>query len=235
MSTQAKYSWAIGLVIVGIVFALPFRQTGSPQVAESQNENSTAESSNVSSAQVLMKSGQPSTLSSENQNTKSSQSTKSSQNNLLPNVPEVGEQKPKSVPTVEPPKLSHGSGSNFSEGSVVSNDQPATLQAVEFSNQVARKTMPESVGPYQMKQVPSSRFLAASQSNADGGQVFSTASRTRNVIHYKLRDGDTLRSIAQRYLGSPDRYTEIMSDNAHIFTNGENFLPIGQFITIIVQ
>lgn len=235
MSTQAKYSWAIGLVIVGIVFALPFRQTGSPQVAESQNENSTAESSNVSSAQVLTKSGQPSTLSSENQNTKSSQSTKSSQNNLLPNVPEVGEQKPKSVPTVEPPKLSHGSGSNFSEGSVVSNDQPATLQAVEFSNQVARKTMPESVGPYQMKQVPSSRFLAASQSNADGGQVFSTASRTRNVIHYKLRDGDTLRSIAQRYLGSPDRYTEIMSDNAHIFTNGENFLPIGQFITIIVQ
>lgn len=117
----------------------------------------------------------------------------------------------------------------------MSNDQPATLQAVEFSNQVARKTMPESVGPYQMKQVPSSRFLAASQSNADGGQVFSTASRTRNVIHYKLRDGDTLRSIAQRYLGSPDRYTEIMSDNAHIFTNGENFLPIGQFITIIVQ
>ena len=229
MSTQAKYSWAIGLVIVGIVFALPFRQTGSPQVAESQNENSTAESSNVSSAQVLTKSGQPSRLSSENQ------STKSSQNNLLPNVPEVGEQKPKSVPTVEPPKLSHGSGSNFSEGSVVSNDQPATLQAVEFSNQVARKTMPESVGPYQMKQVPSSRFLAASQSNADGGQVFSTASRTRNVIHYKLRDGDTLRSIAQRYLGSPDRYTEIMSDNAHIFTSGENFLPIGQFITIIVQ
>lgn len=229
MSTQAKYSWAIGLVIVGIVFALPFRQTGSPQVAESQNENSTAESSNVSSAQVLTKSGQPSTLSSENQN------TKSSHNNLLPNLPEVGEQKPKTVPTVEPPKLSHESGSNFSEGSVVSNDQPATLQAVEFSNQVARKTMPESVGPYQMKQVPSSRFLAASQSNADGGQVFSTASRTRNVIHYKLRDGDTLRSIAQRYLGSPDRYTEIMSDNAHIFTNGENFLPIGQFITIIVQ
>ncbi len=229
MSTQAKYSWAIGLVIIGIVFALPFRQTGSSQVVESQNENSTAESPNVSSPKVLTNSDQPPTLSSENQN------TKSSHNNLLPNVPEVGEQKPKTVPTVEPPKLSHESGSNFSEGSVVSNDQPATLQAVEFSNQVARKTMPESVGPYQMKQVPSSRFLAASQSNADGGQVFSTASRTRNVIHYKLRDGDTLRSIAQRYLGSPDRYTEIMSDNAHIFTNGENFLPIGQFITIIVQ
>ena len=149
MSTQAKYSWAIGLVIIGIVFALPFRQTGSSQVVESQNENSTAESPNVSSPKVLTNSDQPPTLSSENQN------TKSSQNNLLPNVPEVGEQKPKTVPTVEPPKLSHESGSNFSEGSVVSNDQPATLQAVEFSNQVARKndagisrSVPDEAGPF---------------------------------------------------------------------------------------
>ena len=230
MSTQAKYSWAIGLVIIGIVFALPFRQTGSSQVVESQNENSTAESPNVSSPKVLTNSDQPPTLSSENQN------RKSSQNNLLPNVPEVGEQKPKTVPTVEPPKLSHESGSNFfggkRRGAMISRQ---LSRRSSFRIRSLEKTMPESVGPYQMKQVPSSRFLAASQSNADGGQVFSTASRTRNVIHYKLRDGDTLRSIAQRYLGSPDRYTEIMSDNAHIFTNGENFLPIGQFITIIVQ
>jgi len=229
MSTQAKYSWAIGLVIVGIVFALPFRQTGTSQVAESQNENSAEEPANVIETQSLAKSDQLSKMNSEKAN------VKSSQNNLLPNVSGLVENKTKSVPTVEPPKLTHGADPNFADGNVINNDRPAALQSVDFSNQVARKRMPESVGPYQMKPVPTSRFLAASQTNANGGQVFSTASRTRNVVHYKLRDGDTLRSIAQRYLGNPDRYTEIMNDNAHIFTNGENFLPIGQFITIIVQ
>lgn len=233
MSTQAKYSWAIGLVIVGIVFALPFRQTGPSQVADSlsetPSETSNEETAKVNEPQALAKSDQPSILNSE------SPSTKSIENNLLPNVSGLVQRESRSVPTVEPPKISHGSGSNFTDGNVTSNDRPATLQSVEFSNQIARKTMPESVGPYEMKPVPSSRFLAASQSSGNNAPVFSTASRTRNVIHYKLRDGDTLRSIAKRYLGNPNRYTEIMNDNAHIFTNGENFLPIGQFITIIVQ
>ena len=97
-----------------------------------------------------------------------------------------------------------------------------------------KRNMPRGVGPYRMKPVPSaSRFQPASQSGT-GGSI-SRASRTRQVIQYKLRDGDSLRSIAKRYLGDETRYEEILSDNRHVLTNGEKFLPVGQYITIIVQ
>lgn len=117
---------------------------------------------------------------------------------------------------------------------VEQDDRPASLRPVDFSRKPTNRQMPESVGPYRMKKVPSSRFLAASQSSS-GQKVFSQASRTRKVIHYRLRDGDSLRSIAQRYLGDASRYEEILQDNRHVLTNGENFLPVGQYITIVVQ
>lgn len=223
MSTQAKYSWAIGLVVVGIVFALPFRQTNSTQVATAQNVEATeGAAAHIASQPLLNDSVGPS-------------NAKVSPSKLLPSVPGFVEKNQNRVPTVEPQKLTHGMKSFNDNDEIVSDDRPANLQPVEFSNQIARKARTDATGDDQMRPVPTSRFLAASQSNANSGQVFSTASRTRNVVHYRLRDGDTLRSIAQRYLNDPNRYREILNDNAHIFTNGENFLPIGQFITIIVQ
>lgn len=228
MSTQAKYSWAIGLVVVGIVFALPFRQTNSTQVANTQDVEATEGAAANTASQPLLN------------DSVGSSNAKASPSKLLPSVPGFVEKNQNRVPTVEPQKLTHGMKSfndndNNDNNEIVSDDRPANLQPVEFSNQIARKARTEATGDDQMRPVPTSRFLAASQSNANSGQVFSTASRTRNVVHYRLRDGDTLRSIAQRYLNDPNRYNEILNDNAHIFTNGENFLPIGQFITIIVQ
>ena len=223
MSTQAKYSWAIGLIVVGILFALPFRQTNSTQVAKTQKEEATEVSASGTTSQPST--DVPDATSNANVNP----------NQLLPSIPEIVKKNSITVPTVEPQKLMHGVKPFNANDEIVSDDRPANLQPVEFSNQIVGKPRTESTRDDQMRPVPTSRFLAASQSNSNRGQVFSTASRTRNVVHYRLRDGDTLRSIAQRYLNDPNRYTEILNDNAHIFTNGENFLPIGQFITIIVQ
>lgn len=236
MSPNAKYGWAIGLMIGGVVLALPFRNTPGESSPVAKTEVAQVESNESGQASQL-------TASAEKDKTSLTQSP------LLPEKTEANTRKmigqydeaKYDEAGVEPKKTTgqivEQVPNKFPkedlqpQQKIVQNDRAATLQPVEFSRN--HRKMPDSVGPYRMKPVPSGKFLRASQSNND--KVFSNASRSRKVVHYKLRDGDSLRSIAQRYLGDGNRFQEILADNRHILTNGENFLPVGQYITIIVQ
>lgn len=236
MSPNAKYGWAVGLVIGGVVLALPFR-------------NNPGESSPVAKTDVAQVESDETELAGQLNADADQNKTTLTQSPLLPEKTEtntrkmIGQYDDAEIDKagVEPKKAA---GQIVEEvpnkfpkeelqpqQKVVQNDRAATLRPVEFSRN--HRKMPDSVGPYRMKPVPSGKFRRASQSNID--RVFSNASRSRKVVHYKLRDGDSLRSIAQRYLGDGNRFQEILADNRHILTNGENFLPVGQYITIIVQ
>lgn len=242
MSTQAKYGWAIGLIVMGVVFALPFRN-----VAESESELAAATDPQALQADTAQAKGAETPSSHGNRSTASNANQAANQvepqgalakSNLLPNskVLEQFDRVNRSqadADIVEQVPNRFALQGNSQDREVSSNDRAATLEPVEFSNQQPVRRMADSSGPYRMKPVPSSRFIRASQSS--GQPVFSNASRSRKVIQYRLRDGDSLRTIAQRYLGDANRYEEILADNRHILTNGENFLPVGQFITIIVQ
>ena len=220
MSTSSKYGWAIGLIMIGLVLAMPFRKAGSQSLVP----------------QGEMAAG-PSPAASMDSTASSIEDAKLDSKSLLPNSPpsvSVIDLEEKSNPVVEPPSLSvPDSFQTKPTVEIVQSDQAASLRSVDFSNAMPNRSLPKSVGPYRMKKVPASRFLPASQSS--GTAVISNASQSRNVIQYRLRDGDTLRSIAARYLGNSNRYEEILADNRHILTNGEGFLPIGQYITIIAQ
>jgi nucleoid-associated protein YgaU len=56
------------------------------------------------------------------------------------------------------------------------------------------------------------------------------ATREKPVVH-KIRDGDTLSALAQRYLGSPARAVEIFDANREVLSNPE-LLPIGAELKI---
>jgi nucleoid-associated protein YgaU len=59
-----------------------------------------------------------------------------------------------------------------------------------------------------------------------GGHIARVSKRTHTVI-----DGDTLRSLAKRYLGSADRHAEIFEANRQLLSNPE-LLPIGAKLKI---
>ena len=48
---------------------------------------------------------------------------------------------------------------------------------------------------------------------------------------YRIRDGDTLESIAERYLGDPNRAGEIYERNRSLLPQ-PNILPLGQTLLI---
>ena len=49
---------------------------------------------------------------------------------------------------------------------------------------------------------------------------------------HRVRDGDTLRSIAKRYLGSEDRYMELFEANRPDILQDAELLPLGEEIVI---
>ena len=233
MSTTTKYSFAFGLLIAGVVAALPFRKTNSsdatPEVAMASAEAEQADSNSESDTPPKR----------EAQVAKHPGSAHSFDRNLLPNQDQVDAdlvEDPKRLTqrreVKKPPRFQQPERKEI--GSTTDSlFQPLDLEPVEFSNSQPNTVMPENVGPYQMKPVNSPRVLSASQSRTRSSTGLISGNFRRNVIHYKLRDGDSLRSIAERYLGDENRFKEILRDNRHVLTNGENFLPIGEFITII--
>ena len=53
----------------------------------------------------------------------------------------------------------------------------------------------------------------------------------KNRTSYKIKSGDTLSAIAQRYLGSVNRWREITKDTGECFTEYEaRRLQIGQVV-----
>lgn len=65
-----------------------------------------------------------------------------------------------------------------------------------------------------------------------GGAAAAVPGTTFNEqTRHKIADGDTLSGLAQRYLGSADRYHEIFELNRDVLTD-ENLLPIGTELRI---
>ncbi|MEC9092149.1 MAG: LysM domain-containing protein [Planctomycetota bacterium] len=239
MSTQAKYGWSIGLIVMGVVLALPFRHSpiDDRQVVASEdssfrknavprqgpldddpvNQNASSGAKKLGDSQLLPDSGQPPHQAAPQQN--QPKQNQPSSGPIVGQVPNRFES-----PTATPPKVI--------DTEVIDMRPPEHLQPVEFSNERVIRKMPSTVGPYRMKPVRSNRFVRASQTNRDAN--VSGPMTRQKVIHYKLRDGDSLRSIARRYLGNESRYQDILLDNRHILTNGESFLPVGQLITIVL-
>ena len=57
------------------------------------------------------------------------------------------------------------------------------------------------------------------------------SSRTKSPKKHWIRDGDTLASLADRYLGDPERADEILAANQSVLEDPE-VLPIGAEIVI---
>jgi nucleoid-associated protein YgaU len=53
----------------------------------------------------------------------------------------------------------------------------------------------------------------------------------RGVLTHRIIDGDTLRNVAERYLGSADRYVEVYQANRDVLESPD-VLPIGAELTI---
>ncbi len=68
--------------------------------------------------------------------------------------------------------------------------------------------------------------------SAAGGPISAVPGTTFNEqTRHKIADGDTLSGLAQRYLGSADRYHEIFELNRDLLSD-ENLLPIGAELRI---
>lgn len=255
MSTHAKYGWAIGLIFAGIVGALPFRNTDpsldekivaqNEDLESSENEKPRAKKSpdkedqgdgidakrpgqSLAQSALLPNAGKSLQQFDDQKRDNESFSDNQFSNTVRKQGPVV-EQVPNRLDRSKLP-LSQGAADS---ANATPSERPANLKPVQLDKPKVRREMPRDVGPYRMKPVPSSKFHPASQT--EQRDVISNTSRTRKVVQYKLRDGDSLRSIAQRYLGDANRFEEILNDNQHILTNGESFLPIGQYITIVIQ
>lgn len=301
MTVQAKYGWAIGLIMAGVVGALPFRHhhrpepAGDAQVAQAKSLASEAPEniklspagskrslSNPGSAgddsrQVIRPLAQSHLLPESDPDTDQRNESRFG-NPASESTGRVVEQVPRKLdrdrlplandrsthdswtsdePTVDPPDEPVFPQSRFNASPEALNelaDRRGSAPERSISQNPAAverpsRRMPETVGPYRMRPVnPSSRFQSASQSTASptvagtstaspsiAASEYRNVGRSRQVIQYRLRDGDTLRAIAQRYLGDARRYEEILADNRHLLTNGENFLPVGQYITIVID
>ena len=82
------------------------------------------------------------------------------------------------------------------------------------------------------------RTRMSSATEADGGHVetedaqgvhFPEGSSPRR---HRVRDGDTLRLIAKKYLGSEDRYLELFAANRPHILQNVDLLPLGEEIVI---
>jgi nucleoid-associated protein YgaU len=123
-------------------------------------------------------------------------------------------------------------------GSTALSDMPGTREppriAAEFPP--SRESVPPAnqVGPNSSMKWNDSQRTA--RSVLDGSQVHGSAASTEardsdGPRMHRLRDGDTLHRIAERYLGNPDRWQEILAANRDTLTSAE-LLPIGKSIRI---
>jgi nucleoid-associated protein YgaU len=85
-------------------------------------------------------------------------------------------------------------------------------------------TTTSSPPPSLARSFPLTQWGVAERANAPGDL-------TRSIRVHRIVDGDTLESIAQRYLGNPERAHEIFEANRRILTYPDA-LPIGVEIQI---
>jgi nucleoid-associated protein YgaU len=96
------------------------------------------------------------------------------------------------------------------EPPIISNEFPSSNQHVPQTSSNPIKINPRPNQP---------RSAADSESHGDGPRV------------HRIRDGDTLRRLAERYLKNGDRWIEILDANRSVLRDPD-VLPVGKVITI---
>jgi len=103
-------------------------------------------------------------------------------------------------------------------------EETPALQRPDF--QPASLTIPR---PEQAKLAPSPEMPLAFA--ADSGGAFQPAAARSEPRSYRLRDGDTLEWIAERFLGSRERAGELFTANQDVLARPD-LLPVGTTIKI---
>jgi nucleoid-associated protein YgaU len=124
-------------------------------------------------------------------------------------------------------------------GSLPGSDAPPTLTVDEQQQPAVEQLLDE---PALVKLAPPPRlpdhyqplFQSDRQRQQDAGHVVSSpyvTARSRKPRRHTIHDGDTLESLAVRYLGDADRATDILEANRQVLSDPE-ILPIGVQIVI---
>lgn len=124
-------------------------------------------------------------------------------------------------PHAEEPRARLGQGSGVAEmGPIV----PAPLPGREAF--VLTPSEPAKSPPSLAKSYPASPMPAAAGWGSPMVMMPARSGSASAPVTHKIVDGDTLRSLAERYLGSADRSGEILEANRDVLANPE-ILPIG--------
>lgn len=128
----------------------------------------------------------------------------------------------------------HASGGNENspatglEASTISSRTPAArkLQLTSLENLGPPPELPVAFQPQSEPAEPMAKTPDEARAEA-----LSTTNRFARPRSYRLRDGDTLEKLAERFLGSRDRATDIFEANRETLARPD-LLPVGTTITI---
>jgi nucleoid-associated protein YgaU len=114
--------------------------------------------------------------------------------------------------------------------------QAAEQTAANTSESAREPTILLPLGPPQpVPNLPARYPAAASTNSASWGMPREmmpvVARQASGPLMHKIVDGDTLRDLAERYLGSPDRAEEIFQTNRDVLADPK-LLPIGVILKI---
>ena len=107
---------------------------------------------------------------------------------------------------------------------------PQTTRATTSSSTFGLAATPSATGAYSGLPTPGDGAAAT----GGGGISASGASGVAftELVRHRIADGDTLSSLAQRYLGSASRYKDIYELNREILGDKPDLLPIGKELKI---
>lgn len=109
---------------------------------------------------------------------------------------------------------------------------PADATDKANSNPAAAKSVPQlsNVLPTAEKQVPPASAIVRTTSASSGNPTATESAEVRQRLH-RIADGDTLQSLARRFLGDESRWQEIRDANRDILV-ADDILPIGKELRI---
>lgn len=219
MSIRKRLLWAIGALAAGACLALPFQKA--PQAPSQQKRQGDILSSTAAAASSLLA---PPALADEAAEAKE-----------------------------DPERASRPSHREATGGSLTAAEDP-TVAAVEAAASQALLPLTAPAPPSLPRRFPAALETAEDRSapagtgnhvvvpspgDAEPSPAPSTPPAeppppTLIVRRHRIRDGDTLEKLAQRYLGAAERRQEILDRNQPLLADPE-LLPIGQEIEILVE
>lgn len=146
-----------------------------------------------------------------------------------PSIPETGDRLVlRRHPPPLPGEATHADRDGRSKSSAGTSGGSSTAGAPTVISPVDSAAPP----PVLAKEYPSRGVPATSRWGTSIGVNLPQAARPKEAPQtHKIVDGDSLKSLAERYLGSPDRYLEIFQANRHVLSSPQ-VLPIGAELKI---